>query len=356
MRRVFEMSLKGFSRIIGQERAKEFLKGVLAGGKLPHAYLFTGISGVGKSTAALSLAMILNCRTSPGVDSCGICPACRQIMGGNAPDFITIQPEGRSIKIEQIRELNRAIGFAPVSGRYRVFLIRQAETMTEEAANSFLKSLEEPPPGNLFILNATEPLDLLPTIVSRCQRVPFHPLSPQRITEALVQRMGLEEGKASVLAHLSEGSLGKATKMGQGDFFRKREAWLSVLWKMYALSGIEAMEAVLESVKEGKTGDPEETAESSTIDMLGVWKSWYRDLLVIKVEGSPRLLIHADLSRELKSFESRFTLDQLLESFSLIEKGQRDLRRMRNKLLVAGKTALVLRRLGHSEAGVPNGE
>jgi hypothetical protein len=77
---------------------------------------------------------------------------------------------------------------------------------------------------------------------------------------------------------------------------------------------------------------------------------------VIKVEGSPRLLIHADLSRELKSFESRFTLDQLLESFSLIEKGQRDLRRMRNKLLVAGKTALVLRRLGHSEAGVPNGE
>ena len=112
----------------------------------------------------MALAMALNCHEPVDFDGCGRCPPCRQILSGNFPDLLLIKPDGQKIKIEQIRDLNRKFSFAPVTDGYRICVISQAETMTIEAANSFLKTLEEPPPGNILVLNATEPLDLLPTI------------------------------------------------------------------------------------------------------------------------------------------------------------------------------------------------
>ena len=165
-----------FSEILGQKTAKRFLKQVMASGKIPHAYLFTGIPGIGKTTTAMAFAMALNCREPVDFEGCGQCPSCRQFKGKNFPDFISILPEGQNIRIDQIKELNRKLGFAPVSGGYRVCVIHQADAMNDESANSFLKTLEEPPPGNILILRVTESLDLLPTIVSRCQQVPFQPL------------------------------------------------------------------------------------------------------------------------------------------------------------------------------------
>ena len=148
-----------FSDIIGQEKAKGFFQRVLSEERIPHAYLFTGIAGIGKTSTAMALTMALNCREPSGIEACGDCPSCRQMTGGNFPDFVSIQPDGQNIKIEQIRELNRRLSFAPVSARYRVCVIQQAEAMTGEAANSFLKTLEEPPAGNILVLNAVEPLN-----------------------------------------------------------------------------------------------------------------------------------------------------------------------------------------------------
>ena len=187
-----------FSEIIGQEGAKNFLRQVMAREKIPHSYLFTGIPGIGKTTTAMALAMALNCRQPSKGEGCGLCASCRQMMGGNYPDFMTVQPDGTYIKIHQMRELNRRLGFAPVSGRFRVCVIRHAEKMTSEAANSFLKTLEEPPPHVFFILATTEAHKVLPTIMSRCQHFDFRRIAQTNIVSQLTHICRLEDIKINV--------------------------------------------------------------------------------------------------------------------------------------------------------------
>jgi DNA polymerase-3 subunit delta' len=336
-----------FSRILGQEKAKGFLRQVMAMKKMPHAYLFTGIPGIGKTSTATALANALNCQEPVDGDSCGNCVVCRQMRDGNFPDLLKVSPDGQNIKIEQIRELNRSLNFAPVSGRYRVSIIYKAGTMTDEAANSFLKTLEEPPPANILILNATEPLDLLQTIVSRCQKVPFQPLPVKDMTMWLVREKGLDEEIAMVLSKISGGSLGRALKMCAGDFLEKRRGWLSMLTKVPRLPREKTLDAALECAKEDKKRefDVSETGEAGIMEMLYVWESWYRDLIVVKVEGPSGLLINTDYSHELQNVAGSFKIKCLVGSLIMIDQSQRDLQRMRNTSLVLQHCILGLHRL-----------
>jgi DNA polymerase-3 subunit delta' len=336
-----------FSQILGQQRAKRFLTQVMAREKLPHAYLFTGIPGIGKTSMAKGMAKALNCHEPTEGEGCNRCPPCRQITSGNFPDFLSLKPDGHNIKIDQIRELNRRLSFAPVSGRYRVCVIHQAESMTREAANSFLKALEEPPQGNILILNATEPLDLLPTIVSRCQRVPFQPLTVQDITDWLVGKSGLDEEKALVLAKVCGGSLGRALKMSKGDFLEKRQQWLSRLIGLPAMPMEKALAMALECAGEDKDMDLDltESGEAGITDMLATWKMWYRDLLLVKEEGPSHLLINVDFSHKLKSIARSFKIEKLGDSLLTIDQAQRDLRAKRNATLVMEHAVLRLKQL-----------
>ena len=339
-----------FSQILGQERAKSFLAQVMAREKIPHAYLFTGIPGIGKTTTAKALSMALNCLEPIDGDGCGHCVSCRQMKSGNFPDFQSIRPQGQNVKIDQIRDLNRTLSFAPVSGRYRVTVIHRAETMTTEAANSFLKTLEEPPPGNILILNATEPLDLLSTIVSRCQRVPFRPLSVDDMTYWLVKEKSMDEEEAAVLASSSGGSLGRALKMSRGDFVQKRQEWLQRLIGLSGLSMEKAIDMALDCVREDKKQglDASEAWEANLMDMLAIWETWYRDLLLVRAGGLKHLIINADFFHKLQNTAEKFKIEDLKKSIFAIDQSQRDLRRMQNTKLVMEHTILSLKRLaGH---------
>jgi DNA polymerase-3 subunit delta' len=336
-----------FSQILGQERAKRFLAQVMAREKIPHAYLFTGISGIGKTTTAMALTMALNCREPVKGDSCGHCISCRQIRNGNFPDFVSIKPQGQNIKIHQIRDLNHELSFAPVSGSYRVIVLHQAETMTAEAANALLKTLEEPPPGNILILKATEPLNLLSTIVSRCQRIPFQPLPMDDMTYWLVRQKGVDAEIAAVLARISGGSLGRALKMCDGNFFDKRQEWLQMLIRLPGLTTEKALEMALECAQEdGQTGpQPSETGKAGLMDMLAVWETWYRDMLLVRVDGDKHLMINVDFSHQLKKIAGTLKIQNLISSILAVDQSQRDLRNMRNTKLVMEHAVLGLRRL-----------
>lgn len=340
-----------FSEILGQEKAIHFLKKVIARDRIPHAYLFTGISGIGKTSTAKMLAMALNCRERNEGDSCGRCPTCRQVQDGNAPDFLILEADGQNIKIDQVRELNRSLGYAPIAGRYRVTVINQSETMTAEASNSFLKTLEEPPQGNIFILNTTEPLDLLQTIVSRCQKVPFRPLPSALIARELMARKGMDEESAMILANISGGSLGKALKMSEKDFLDRRQQWL---FKVISIPGIEngrVLELALECAEEEKKGlERADTTEGGMMDMLGIWKSWYRDLLLMKIEAPVPLLMNSDFSHKLKNIARSFTMEQVSESLLLIDEAQRDIKKNRNMTLVMEHMVLGLKHLAHRQS------
>jgi DNA polymerase-3 subunit delta' len=339
---------KTFSRIIGQEKAIQYLKRVMAEGKLAHAYLFVGIRGTGKTATAIALTQALNCLESVNQEACGRCPVCRQIMGGNFPDIVFVQPEGQATKIGQIRDLNRMLSFKPLSGRWRVIIIQQARTMTEEAANAFLKILEEPPEGNILILNVTEPRDLMPTIVSRCQKVFFKPIPERAIAEWLTHHGAMDERQALVIARHSGGSLGMALEMCESDFLWEREDTIGKLIRLSEFSAGQALNLAVEYSKKYKeqatkgpqSGDPE------VCHLLGIWKSWYRDLIVMKIVKEPHILINTDFSDRLNKISKNSNMDHLIESFFALEGAQRDVLRNRNLDLVLENTLLRLRELG----------
>ena len=342
-----------FSQIIGQEKAKRFLKQVMAREKMPHAYLFTGIAGVGKTSTAMALTMALNCDSPVKGDSCGKCPSCRKMISGNFPDFISIsrRPDKKNISIEQIKDLNRELRFAPVSARYRVCLIQQAEIMTVEAANSFLKTLEEPPPGNILILKTIDPRDLLPTIVSRCQRVSFSPLPFKDIADWLVKERDVDKETAEVLAKVSYGSPGRALKMSEGNFLEKRQEWLLSLVNMPGQIMEKAVDMAFEYAEKDKKKNTERSGsdETGVPAMLAVWESWYRDLLVVRAGGPAHLLINADFSQNLKKVAEKSIIKTLIDSILAIDRAQQDLRRYRNKKLVMEHTVLGLKHLADSQ-------
>ncbi len=346
-----------FSQIIGQEKAIQFLKRAMAQEKLPHAYLFVGIHGVGKTSTAVALAQAINCTESKNGEGCGKCISCRQFPGGNFPDLRIVEPDGQFIRIEQIREIDRGMSFKPLSGRYRVVIVRRAEMMTPEAANAFLKTLEEPPPGNILILNVTEPRDLLPTVVSRCQKVGFRPIPASLVAQGLTEKMSLDHEKALLLARIAEGSLGRALAMGEKGFLGKRHEYISSLLSLRNISETEALEMALRFTgKEKKKEHDEKGEEIGKIEkeeiplLFGVWKSWYRDMLLIRSEGSEDKIINRDLCLELKKAAEGFKIKNLISSLLLIDQGESDFLHSRNLDLMMENLMLDLRRL-MGEAG-----
>jgi len=218
----------GFSTVIGQDRAVSQLKAMLKNRRVPPGLLFTGPHGCGKGYAALRFARALNCLDDGAVarqDCCAACQNCLHIAKGIHPDVIvcdyafqarlTGKEESRQehILIDTVRELIIKAQQKAMAGRWKVYIIDRADTMTNEAANALLKLLEEPPEGTLWILLAEKREALPETIRSRCQTVAFNPLSEEAVAEILVERgMTLEE--AQKLAQVSEGSVEQAEKAG----------------------------------------------------------------------------------------------------------------------------------------------
>jgi DNA polymerase III delta' subunit len=217
-----------FSDVQHQDRALSIVRRALASGRTHHAYLFEGPEGVGKELAARALAARLMCEASglaPDADACGECRACRLFGTGNHPDYHLIDRElhkrhpdktvrsGKALflVVDVIRHfLIEPASNSPSLGRRRVFLIRDAERMNEGAQNALLKTLEEPPGSACLILVTSSAERLLPTIRSRCQRVPFDLLPPDFVEERLQALAEVEPAAARTLADLAQGRLGAA--------------------------------------------------------------------------------------------------------------------------------------------------
>lgn len=208
-----------FRHLLGQEKAKKFLLRSLGADRIPHAYIFKGPDGVGKKLFAHGVAMAVNCRDQTGVGACGRCVSCLKYRSKNHPDFLVIQPERGVIKIDQIRRMSRELGYPPYESTMRVVVLEDVHTMRREAANSLLKTLEEPPQGNLLILTAESSREVLATLSSRCQVVPFFHLSHNDTVTILVQQ-GVDQKAAPLLARLSEGSPGAALRFQKTEMVR----------------------------------------------------------------------------------------------------------------------------------------
>lgn len=200
-----------FDSVVGQEHIVRTLTNAIERNKVAHAYLFSGPRGTGKTSTAKILAKALNCIEGPTVHPCGVCEACRKITEGASMDVLEIDAASNR-GIDEIRGLRETVGFLPVDGRYKVYIIDEVHMLTTEAFNALLKTLEEPPPHILFILATTEPHKIPATIHSRCQRYDFHRISASDIEARLadiVDKMSLsvETDALKLIATAAEGGM-----------------------------------------------------------------------------------------------------------------------------------------------------
>ncbi len=206
-----------FEDVVGQEHVTRTLQNAISANRLAHAFLFSGPRGVGKTTTARILAKALNCKDGPTPAPCGVCDSCRETAAGTSVDVIEI--DGASNRgIEHIRELREAVKYAPVGGKYKVYVIDEVHMLTNEAFNALLKTLEEPPPHVLFIFATTEPQKIPATILSRCQRYGFKRISLQGLMNKLREIAGAEgiqvtDQGLSMIARAAEGSMRDAQSL-----------------------------------------------------------------------------------------------------------------------------------------------
>jgi DNA polymerase-3 subunit delta' len=287
-------------------------------GRLAHAYYFTGPPGIGKRLFAGELAKALLCENRPGgrLEACDRCPGCTQVEAGTHPDLFTVtQPEDSLvIPIELIRELSRNLSLKAARGQGKVAILDDADNLHDPitnhaAANCFLKTLEEPPPGSVLLMIGTQPDLQLPTIMSRCQIIRFAPLSPAVIVD-LLGAGGVEDAALRErLARLAGGSLGQAQALADPTLWQFRRQLLEGLTRpqpdTVALSQ-EWMRFVEEAGKESAA----QRRRAGLV--LGLLIEFLHDAVRLKVGGTPLLAEPEDLHL-LRQLAERVDLDKILE-------------------------------------------
>ncbi|MFB0507571.1 MAG: DNA polymerase III subunit delta' [Thermodesulfobacteriota bacterium] len=296
-----------FKEIIGHDRQIEHLRNAMRNGRLAHAYLFLGKEGIGKKVVALNLAKALNCLRGDE-EPCDECRPCLKVNHLHHPDVLLVEPHGQWIRIDQIRDLQRELSHRPYEGKRRVCILTDADRMRQEAANALLRILEEPPLHTVLILLAANGDFILPTITSRCQRITFNPLPPERIAEVLRSRLGLKREEAHILASLADGSLGKALQTDL-DFVRRTRR--EIIERIIDLPSYGA-EQIL--------GLAEEMTNNNDLPMLlTMIHTWYRDLLSYKERGSRAQLINIDLSLEINEAAPGTDIPSLIRRMEVIQ-------------------------------------
>jgi len=297
-----------FKNIVGNEKAKTLLRRYLELKKMPNSMLFWGPEGVGKMSLAKEVAKAINCKKLQE-DACDSCSSCRAVMNENHPDIMFIYPKGNMLKIEQMRMLKQIAYFKPMIGKKRVFIIDDAEKMNEEAANSLLKTLEEPPAFTHVILITTNPFLILPTIKSRCQIVRLSPLSSEEIEKVLIEK-GYQRERARIISLLSRGNLKEALTLDWDEINTIRgEAWRLFI----SLITGQGVGQRLENYYS------QNLSRGEWEQLLEMIASFCRDLILIKERGEERLLLNPDFLEEIRRVEAEANIERCLDYLPKID-------------------------------------
>jgi DNA polymerase-3 subunit delta' len=326
--------------MVGHDWAVQLLSKHVATGKFRQAYLFTGPQGIGKRTLALNFFKALNCQAPPQPGQmCNACHACTHIEQMAHPDLDLLQAEqdGGTLKVDQIRALQRNLSLTPYQARYRMALLLRFEEANQNAANALLKTLEEPSPQVVLILTAESAERLLPTIISRCEVLRTGPVPLPVVCENLQARWGLPAAEADLLAHLSGGRVGYALKLhANPEKLEQRQAWLDDLARLL-LSGRVARFSYAENLVKDK-----EIARQ----VLQLWLSYWRDIL-LRTSGASAPFINLDRADEIEKISSRIDLPTAYQTVNAIQRTIANLENNVNARLAAEVLFLDLPALGH---------
>ncbi len=305
--------------VIGHKKAVSLLQRSLEKGAMAHAYLLVGPAHVGKMTLAVNVAQALNCES--GEKPCGECPSCQRIAAGKHSDIQVIeleQGEGETsnktkISVEQIDQILHSVNLPPFEGTSKVFIIDGFEFLSIAAANRLLKTLEEPVSKTVFILLTANEGNVLPTIVSRCQRIELSPLPLVEVENALITRWDVEPLKAKLLARLSSGCLGWAVNVVKNEsLLQQRNEWLDDWLGIMEADNDRRFAFAAKMVERYRQN--RETVKKK-LDLL---LEWWRDVLLVKI-GNSDTVTNIDREETLKKTADSHELSQIRDFISRIQ-------------------------------------
>lgn len=278
-------------------------------GRLAHSYLFLGPEGSGRRETASYFAKSILCISTTAERPCGVCTQCKKFESGNHPDVLTVEPDGNAIKIAQVRELQHAFSRKGLEADRKVYIVRQADKMTVEAANSLLKFLEEPTSPVTAILLAESKTKLLPTVISRCQIIPFSRRSPQEV-EMQLNAEGITGSRARFLAYLKQ-SAPAAIEFANGDKFAEILSLVVQLTEEVTTRRGNPLLTIQEKIIKPSW-------QSAEIDaFLDCLAWWYRDLMHVSLG----LVSTVAAEGQLEKYRSQALLlrsDQLLDAVDTV--------------------------------------
>ena len=314
--------------LLGQDHVVQTLKNAIGQRRLAHAYLFVGPRGTGKTSTARILAKAVNCIHGPTVNPCGICDSCREISQGVSFDVLEIDGASNN-SVDQIRELRENVRFAPVRGRYKIYIIDEVHMLTQQAFNALLKTLEEPPDHVIFVFATTEPNRVLPTILSRCQRFDFRRIPTRTIAKHL-QYIAQQEGATltmaatEAIAAAADGGLRDAESMlDQLVAFCGDQIGESEVLNVFGLTSERVVADLTRAILSGRTSEAlsviheQSEAGKDLVKLLADLLGFLRNLLISKVDKESLKEEVSELTRAaLRELGGRVGPEQLL---SLIE-------------------------------------
>ena len=299
-----------FSEIVGHEQIKEHMQAAIRDKKPFHAYLFQGEEGVGKEALARTFAAGLQCQSESTDKPCKECVSCRQMESGNQPDVIWVTREKASLGVDEIREqLCNTMDIKPFSSPYKIYLVPEAEKMTEAAHNALLKTIEEPPEYGIVILMTSNISALLPTIQSRCLTMEFRPLSTAVVESYVKEHCQVPDYQARASAAFAQGNLGKAMRYAKSEDFIERKDHIISLLRHVEQMDLSEMLAVIKDLG---------TRKDEVRDYIDLMVLWYRDVLLFKATKDINQLLFQDeasyISREA-SHRSYEKIEEILQAF-----------------------------------------
>ncbi len=339
-RLVFQPQPSGWP-LVGQDQAVKLLRAGLRTANTSHAYMFTGPQGIGKRTTAMAFAMTLLCEAQPPDGQeypdqpCGICQSCSKVLREAHPDLGEInlvtqaqalgdaggksgRAPAKELRIDSIREMQSTVGLSPYIGRWKIYIIGDAERMNEEASNALLKTLEEPPRHTIIMLLAPDEVSVLPTIASRCFVVPLRELPRAQIADALKSYWDEGDDEAELGAALAGGRLGYAVGLlADRDGLERRKRALQELSVLSSAQVNDRVNSAAQYAKLFTDSRPE------LYELLQYWEGWWRD--VIAVRSAPELVANVDQLHVLQSSARKYTPRSALNAIMLVQDTRRQL-------------------------------
>lgn len=274
-----------FKDVVGHEQVIFHMQNAIRQKKLSHAYLLCGETGSGKHLVAEAFAKTILCEEG-GIEACGKCKSCKQVESGNHPDFHPVVREKATLGVKEIREqVTGDVQIKPYSSDYKIYLIDEAEKMTEEAQNALLKTIEEPPAYAVFLLLVSRQELLLPTVLSRCVLLPFYPVAGAKIKAFLMEKKKVPDYLAENAATFAGGLVGRAVQYAESEsFIEQRKEVLHLVKYVDDMTMAEIMENV-------KLFASKKDVATEYLDMILLW---YRDVLLYKATKNVNGLMFVD--------------------------------------------------------------